>query len=324
MSECISVIVPIYNAGPYLDKCIHSIVEQSYRNLEILLIDDGSTDKSAEVSKQWETADNRVRYVYQKNSGVSAARNLGIELSGGEYIAFVDADDWMETNYLEKLHNSLNGCDLAVGSFCEEYESDRSESVRVYKKFTGNRTISDQVALMKDCLEAQIYTYTIWGKLFRRSLIGETRFAPLAYSEDAIFCREILAKCNAVGFIDEKGYHYRIGTAGVTADMSRVEEKALGAVKLAVVTDELCKKLDCTALVQQQREAMGKKLLAYMKTAVKNKVANPADSLQTVQYVLHRMYPQNRKMPLKTTGIYLLYIVKVGFLKSIKKDEKSK
>lgn len=103
MDELVSVIVPIYNAAEYLDRCINSIVMQTYRKIELLLVDDGSTDQSAAMCTCWAKKDNRIRFYQQKNTGVSAARNLGLDHAAGQFITFVDADDYLKLNHIEKM-----------------------------------------------------------------------------------------------------------------------------------------------------------------------------------------------------------------------------
>ena len=103
----ISVIIPVYNVADYLDVCMESIVAQTYTDMEILLINDGSTDSSADRCREWQQKDERIRFVDKANEGVAATRNLGVQLTKGKYIAFVDPDDWLERDYMEKLHSRL-------------------------------------------------------------------------------------------------------------------------------------------------------------------------------------------------------------------------
>ncbi len=102
----VSVIVPIYNAEKYLNKCLESIIGQTYKNLEIILVDDGSSDNSPTICDAWAQIDSRIRVIHKKNGGVSSARNAGIDLAQGDYIGFVDADDWIEPNMYEVLINN--------------------------------------------------------------------------------------------------------------------------------------------------------------------------------------------------------------------------
>ena len=118
MNELISIIVPIYNVENYLRQCLDSIQNQTYQNFECLLINDGSPDNSADICREYVEKDARFRYFEKENGGVSSARNLGIECSGGTYITFIDADDWVDSDYLEVLYNALidENADISVST----------------------------------------------------------------------------------------------------------------------------------------------------------------------------------------------------------------
>lgn len=119
----ISVIMPVYNMEQYLERCLKSVVKQTYSNLEILLINDGSSDKSGDICEQWAKQDRRIRVFHKENGGLSDARNWGLEYAKGEYLCFVDSDDYMEPDMLEKLLNALekNAAEIAVCNFVYEY-----------------------------------------------------------------------------------------------------------------------------------------------------------------------------------------------------------
>ena len=118
-NELISIIVPIYNVENYLRQCLDSIMSQSYQNFECLLINDGSPDHSADICREYVEKDSRFKYFEKDNGGVSSARNLGIELSKGEYITFIDSDDWVDSDYLEVLYNALidENADISVSTY---------------------------------------------------------------------------------------------------------------------------------------------------------------------------------------------------------------
>ena len=120
MKDKISIIVPIYNVSYYLDNCIESITKQTYSNLEIILVNDGSTDNSNDICQKWEKIDKRITYINQKNSGVSVARNNGIKKATGKYISFVDGDDYLEINFIKTLYNFTvkNNVDVSI---CDYY-----------------------------------------------------------------------------------------------------------------------------------------------------------------------------------------------------------
>lgn len=239
MNKKVSIIIPLYNAEKYLEKCISSIVGQTYKNIEIILINDGSTDGSYEICYKFKTQDPRILFINQKNSGVSSARNSGIDLSSGEYIMFVDADDWLDSDYVSIMVNSIGKNDIIVSSFTEETESN-DISKKYFNKIKNNEIIDSKSKLFLDCVNEKIYTYLIWGKLYKKQIIGNTRFVNQPYSEDAIFIRDIFCKCSHIKIIHYTGYHYRL-CSGVTNDVTRNGEKNIGALKMLERTYKICK-----------------------------------------------------------------------------------
>ena len=135
-SPAVSVILPVYNIGGYLEQCMESLADQTFRDIEILLIDDGSTDDSPQRCRKWQERDDRVRYVRKENGGVSSARNLGLELAKGEYIAFVDPDDWLDETYIEKLYEAAvkSGADMAE---CDIWRYDNRSGRKIYRACYG-------------------------------------------------------------------------------------------------------------------------------------------------------------------------------------------
>lgn len=130
----ISVIVPVYNVAPYLEYSLNSIQQQSYQQLEIILVDDGSTDDSSSICKKYLNQDLRFKYIYQENAGLSAARNTGITAASGEYITFVDSDDWLDTSAIEILYRNLKkyDADIAAGNYNMYNDSKQEFSFKVF------------------------------------------------------------------------------------------------------------------------------------------------------------------------------------------------
>ena len=124
MGKKISIIIPVYNAEKYLAQCIESIIKQTYSNLEIIIINDGSTDRSLEICNFYKENDQRIVVFNQNNSGVSVARNKGLDISNGEFIMFVDADDWLNADFVESLYKVCEEHVLVIGDFNEKYEDD--------------------------------------------------------------------------------------------------------------------------------------------------------------------------------------------------------
>ena len=189
MNGLISVIVPVYNTEKYLRKCIESILSQSYKNIELLLINDGSTDSSAEICREYLNKDKRCYYFEKENGGLSDARNYGIERASGEYITFLDSDDFFMEKAIEKLYATalLADSDLIIGGFC------RFENSLFYfydNKIFGTAPITiveKEFAInqMDEMIDAPFLCFsTACGKLYKRSLFESIRFPFKKYAED--------------------------------------------------------------------------------------------------------------------------------------------
>lgn len=204
MSECmqndkplVSVIVPVYCSEKYLPFCLESLISQTYNILEIILIDDGSTDCSGKICDQYAKKDRRIQAIHQPNHGVSAARNRGVQLASGDYIAHVDADDWIDQDYIRYLLNLLKGnqseialCGCKLPANCK---------MRVYP--------AD--AALKELLYQKQFDTALWGKLFRSDIAKRVLFP------DGIFFEDLASVCQMFGMVNYvvcgrwQGYHYR-------------------------------------------------------------------------------------------------------------------
>lgn len=219
----ISIIVPVYNTAPYLDKCIESLVGQTYQDLEIILIDDCSTDGSAEILDRWAAKDNRVRVIHkEKNSGVSNSRNIGLEAAKGEYIGFVDSDDWVETNMYAELCRQLDltGAD-AVFSGYNRIEDSGIFRIPVNKPSGTVLSVDDALLEAMPQRGEGRYNLFLVDKAFRRSsIIREGKiilFDPaFSYGEDVLWLTNVLLNCRTVVFCQECGYNYLTTRGGNT------------------------------------------------------------------------------------------------------------
>lgn len=199
----VSVIVPIFNAEKYLDSCIQSVLRQTYRNWELILVDDGSKDRSGAIADEYQQADKRIRVLHTPNAGVSSARNQGIELATGNYIAFLDADDELTDDCLEKLTKTAvsDNADIVAGRYC----SGRNSAEQKEHKF-----IWREQEAVKNSLMDNPFTYSAWAKLYRTDFIGETRFdSRLKVSEDSYFVFQLLCKMPIFIALEDKIYLYR-------------------------------------------------------------------------------------------------------------------
>lgn len=261
--KLISVIVPAYNAEGYIERCIRSILNQTFQDIEVIIVDDGSQDGTYGICEKLKKQDQRINIIRQENAGVSEARNKGLEVASGQFIMFVDADDWLDTNYIEVMVLNMSTNDqVVVSNFVEDYLGKQEK--REYDKINEERVVSLKEEIFKDFISEKIYTYVVWAKLYRSDVIKKHRFEQLSYSEDAIFTRKVLSECTQIRLIDNEGYHYYIGV-GVTSRKNREKEKLFGALKMLAVTDELISMSQTRLNVAYLEEVLYQTYLALLK-----------------------------------------------------------
>lgn len=204
MEKLVSIIIPIYNKEPYLKKCLNSILEQSYKNIEILLIDDGSTDKGLDICNEFVEKDKRFKYFYKENGGVSSARNYGIDKSSGYYLTFVDADDYIDTDFIERLIE--NESDLVVCGYKYVHSDIIIDRSSVEEILDGRENISNKI-LSPEYRELLKVPYL---KLYKSAIIKENNIKfniAMNYGEDTLFVLEYILKCKNIKFIKYNGYN---------------------------------------------------------------------------------------------------------------------
>lgn len=204
--KLISVIVPVYNVEPYIDRCIESIVNQSYTNLEIILVDDGSTDSSSTLCDKWKEKDNRILVIHKKNGGLSDARNAGLKMAKGEYIGFVDSDDWIAVDMYKKLMNSIKdtGSDIAACSVLMVYENKSPDKYLTHLENTVLNTNQAQLELLKE----RKLLHPVPYKLYSKKTIEGIFFEVGKQHEDVFWSYQAIGAANKVSIIDYVGYYY--------------------------------------------------------------------------------------------------------------------
>lgn len=201
----ISIIVPVYNAEQYLSKCIESIIVQTYKNWELLLIDDGSPDNSGEICDEYAKRDNRIRVFHKSNGGVSSARNLGLEMALGEWVTFVDADDWISNNFIENLYKPIlsdNTIEFVQGG-CTNY---------INNKIAGIEQQYEYLVSTEPIYVFNHFRGLTVSKLFKLNIIrtSELKFDEQMYTtEDMAFTLDYILHITKYCFISEVGYYYR-------------------------------------------------------------------------------------------------------------------
>ena len=211
MNGLVSVVVPVYKTEKYLARCVESITGQTYRDLEILLVDDGSPDGSGALCDRLAEKDERIRVIHKKNGGLSDARNAGIEAAAGQYLVFCDSDDYMETGIIEKALEQMNssGADLVVWAYSADF-ADPDENTVSRSVCAADETLYPGHA---DCLaekDVQGLLGYAWNKLYKKSLITDgIRFEKgTALVEDVLFNAQVICLCGRVRMIGDVGTHY--------------------------------------------------------------------------------------------------------------------
>lgn len=250
MGELISVIVPVYNVEAYLEKCVTSIINQTYREIEIILIDDGSTDSSGILCDKLARQDTRIRVNHKKNGGLSEARNYGIDMARGEYLSFIDSDDYIESSMLQMLIYNLHkyNADISVCAYKMEYPNksvDIKEGhvVRIYSKDQAF-----QVLLHKNNIGV-----ISWNKLYKSNLFQDIRYPVGQHFEDINTTYKLIAKTNKVVYMPKVFYHYvqRVNSInGVNFKKINFNKKLYD---MEFATDELLRYVEknCTEVKQE-------------------------------------------------------------------------
>lgn len=206
--ELISIIIPVYNCAKYIQKCISSLQEQTYTNLEIIIVNDGSTDNSLDLCEALAVNDERIVIRSKLNTGVSDTRNIGIDIARGKYLAFIDADDYVEKDYIDKLYYSLiqNNADIVCCGYREILNEENNEFIDQVKKRAEISDINKYIDIFVN--ERDFISSVIWGKLYKTSLVKGIKFRNLGYGEDTLYLMEIWSNNPKTLFIEYIGYHY--------------------------------------------------------------------------------------------------------------------
>ncbi len=226
----ISVIVPVYKVEKYLDKCVNSILNQSYKNIEVILVDDGSPDKCPEMCDNYQKKDKRIKVIHKQNGGLSDARNEGIKLAKGKFITFVDSDDYIHKELISVLYENLHNyqCDI---SCCELLSFKREEECKNIKVSDQNVIVYDRDEYIKKYMKigSQTIEYYAPTKLFKKEVLRENQFPIGLTSEDVFGTYKALLKSKKIVKSNLKMYFYRINQSSITGSFS---EKDFDLVKI--------------------------------------------------------------------------------------------
>lgn len=211
----ISIIVPIYNVEKYINRCIDSILAQTISDFELILVDDGSPDDCGKICDEYEKIDSRIKVIHKKNGGLADARNIGLDIAIGEYIGFIDSDDYIKIDMYEKLLNACI-CNQADISMCGRYNVYKNE-LKPSFSFDGCR-VWDSKEAIQNLLTWNNIDSSACDKLFKKSLFDKTRFPVGKYNEDIFVMTEILFRANKIVHIGESKYYYYHRPESITTE----------------------------------------------------------------------------------------------------------
>ena len=228
--DLITIVVPIYRVEPYLPRCIDSLLAQTYRNLELILVDDGSPDRCGIICEEYAAKDARVRVIHKENGGLSDARNAGMAVAKGEWIAFVDSDDWVTPDYLERMYRAILTADADI---CECGVCITADETVTIQDIQGDQEVFTPEEALKELILDRKLRQHVWNKLFRRSCIDGTLFAKGKINEDEFWTYQVFGRAKRVVRIGQQLYFYFqrpgsiMGTKYSLKRLDALEAKAL-------------------------------------------------------------------------------------------------
>ena len=211
----VSIIIPVYNVEQYLDRCLSSVLNQTYKDLEVILVNDGSTDKSGIICEEFVQTDKRAKVYYQENKGLSEARNTGLKYMTGDFVMFLDSDDWLELDAVEFLLEQAKSynADMVVGGVY------RTSKIVDHQQNTPVSQVLTQVEYAKRYfkIESQTIEYYVWNKLYKREVVKDIEFPPGFFAEDVPTMFRYILNSEKIVVTDKIVYNYFINNSGLTA-----------------------------------------------------------------------------------------------------------
>ena len=275
----ISVVVPVYKVEPYLKKCVESILAQTYSNLEIILVDDGSPDNCGKICDYFKQKDPRVTVIHKSNGGLSSARNAGIENAHGEYIGFVDSDDAIEPYMYEKLYQAIQRDKTKLAVCAVNYVYEDGKILR--KPGIGRDKIFDFAQAMIEMNLHRLFDMATWSKLYHRDLFEKLRFPVGKLSEDYYVMFRILDRAQKISYVDVACYNYLQRKNSVTRSVNINHDHEYAAFEQMEYLKEKHPELNIVGHVAYASAA-----LTVYDSYIKNKVRCPKEKLEHFKQVV--------------------------------------
>ncbi|MCM1235869.1 MAG: glycosyltransferase [Ruminococcus flavefaciens] len=235
MGELISVIIPCFNVEKYIDRCMESVLNQTYRNLEIILVDDGSTDSTGEICERYSQTDTRVKVVHKKNGGLSSARNKGLEVALGTYIGFVDSDDWIEPDFYSYLYDLITRYQSDIAQ-CAYFLTDGNELRPVIVEEI-KKVSRDELMDFFFRAKGEVSNYSVWNRLYKHEVVKGITFPNGYVNEDVYYSYFIFLKTHSAVISNQPKYNYYINENGITRGALRKQDLSLYYVWDKVLED---------------------------------------------------------------------------------------
>lgn len=236
----ISIIIPVYNVKDYLDECVNSIMKQTYNNIEIILVDDGSCDGSENMCDFYSTLDNRIKVIHKSNGGLSDARNVGLLHARGEYIGFVDSDDFVEANMYEELMSLSIQYDVDLVCARYDYAGDQSEySLPVANGDIICMTGQEFLYFLIAGSDSIVSSYSVWDRLYKKSLIEKLSFPVGLCYEDVVFSTKAIINSERLVYLNKCLYHYRIRKGSISHGYDKGYDKRLISDRLPLQKEQI-------------------------------------------------------------------------------------
>lgn len=306
----VSIIVPVYNVESYLIKCINSILNQTYKNLEIILVNDGSTDSSGEICEQYSKIDNRIKVIHKENGGLSDARNFGIKTAKGKYILFVDSDDYIEENAVEKLLevSEKKNLDVVCGN---------SIKISDYNKRTMFGGVNENIVktgldYLVECINNKRFSAPVWLRMYRADLIKNNNlyFKKGLLHEDENWTPKVLLKANRVAYINFSFYNYIIRKNSITQKKDKTKN-----IKDIIYTCNELEKIYNSLNISEKHKNILKDYLArlYMNTCTYGEF-----DINFYKKLVNKKFPLVNSYNLKTKLEAVIYIFSIKLYRLLK------
>lgn len=227
----ITIVIPVYNVENYLHKCVNSVINQTYSNLEIILVDDGSPDKCGQICDEYKKKDNRIKVIHKKNGGLSDARNAGIDIAKGKYISFIDSDDYVDIDYIEFLYNQISKYNVSI-SICSHRVL--YDTGKIIEKQTNEVSLLDSKKVLERILYDEGIDLSAWAKLYDINLFKDIRYPKGRLYEDSATTYLLIDKSNKIAIASKSKYNYVIRRNSITNNKFTIKK-----MDLIISTEEM-------------------------------------------------------------------------------------